>query len=120
MASRWCAASSRLVGPAHARMILYTGARIDAAEAERIGLINRAVADEDLSDAVVDIARAIADNAPLSVAASKLSVEQVMRDPADRDLEGVERSLAACFDSTDYREGRTAFLEKRPPRFQGR
>jgi enoyl-CoA hydratase len=109
-----------LVGPAHARMILYTGAPIDAAEAERIGLINRAVADEDLSDAVVDIARAIADNAPLSVAASKLSVEQVMRDPADRDLEGVERSLAACFDSTDYREGRTAFLEKRPPRFQGR
>jgi enoyl-CoA hydratase/carnithine racemase len=109
-----------LVGQANARMILFTGSRIDAAEAERIGLVNRTVADEDLSDTVVDIARVIADNAPLSVAASKLSIEQTLRDPPDRDLESVDRALAACFDSTDYREGRAAFLEKRPPRFQGR
>lgn len=109
-----------LVGPAHARMLLLTGARIGAAEAARIGLVNRVVPDEDLSDTVVDIARTIADNAPLSVRAAKLIVEQATRDPDRRDAAAVEAAVAACFDSEDYREGRTAFLEKRAPRFTGR
>ena len=109
-----------LVGPANTRMILYTGARIDAQEAARIGLVNRVVADEDLSDTVLEIARQIADNAPLSVAASKLTVEQALRDPGQRDMDAIKRAGDACFDSADYREGRTAFMEKRPPRFQGR
>ena len=109
-----------LVGLAHARMILYTGGRIDAAEAERIGLINRAVPDEELSDAVLDIARTIADNAPLSLAASKHAVEQALRDAGERDAAGLKAHMDACFDSADYREGRTAFMEKRPPRFVGR
>lgn len=101
-------------------MLLYTGARIDAAEAQRIGLVNRVVPDEDLSDTVVDLARTIADNAPLSLRASKLIVNQAVRDPGDRDMQAVEQTVAACFDSEDYREGRTAFMEKRPPRFRGR
>jgi enoyl-CoA hydratase len=109
-----------LVGPAHARMILYTGTRFDAAEAQRIGLINRMVADDELSDVVIDIARTIADNAPLSIAASKITVSNVVKDAAERDTEATKRAIAACFDSADYREGRTAFMEKRPPKFQGR
>jgi enoyl-CoA hydratase/carnithine racemase len=109
-----------LVGPAHARMILYTGQRFDSAEAQRIGLINRMVPDTELSDVVIDLARTIADNAPLSVAASKVSVSNAMKDAADRDMEAMQRMTAACFDSADYREGRTAFMEKRSPRFQGR
>jgi enoyl-CoA hydratase len=109
-----------LVGPAHARMLLYTGARIDAAEAERIGLINRAVADEDLSDTVADLARTIADNAPLSVVAAKLIVNETMKAERERDMAAVERAVAACFDSDDYREGRRAFMDKRTPRFSGR
>ncbi len=109
-----------LVGPANARMILYTGRRFDPVEAQRIGLINRMVPDEELSDTVIDLARTIADNAPLSVAASKHAIAQVLRDPADRDTEGLERNMNAAFDSADYREGRTAFMEKRRPVFQGR
>jgi len=109
-----------LVGPAQARMILYTGTRFDAAEAQRIGLINRMVPDNELSDAVIDIARTIADNAPLSVAASKVSVDNAVMDAAARDMEQMQRMMAACFDSADYREGRTAFMEKRAPKFQGR
>jgi enoyl-CoA hydratase len=109
-----------LVGPAHARMILYTGKRIDAAEAERIGLINKMVSEEDLNEAVLDIARTIADNAPLSVAASKLTITEVMKDPADRDMDAVRAAGKLCFDSEDYKEGRRAFMEKRQPVFTGR
>jgi len=109
-----------LVGPAHARMILYTARRIDAAEAERIGLINQMVADEDLNDTVLEIARTIADNAPLSVAASKLTINEMLKDPDKRDVAAMKRMMQTCFDSADFKEGRTAFMEKRAPRWVGR
>ncbi len=101
-----------VVGPAHARMLLYTGSRIDAREAGRIGLVNRVVGDAELSDVVVDLARTIADNAPLSLRAAKLAV-------AGDDPAAIDTAIAACFDSADYREGRAAFQAKRPPRFTG-
>ena len=109
-----------LVGPAHARMILYTAKRIDAAEAERIGLINKMTAAEALNDVVLDIARSIADNAPLSIAASKLTINEMMKDESQRDMAAVKRMAEICFNSADYKEGRTAFMEKRTPRFVGR
>ena len=101
-----------VVGPAHARMLLYTGNRIGAREAERIGLVNQVVADADLSDTVLDLARTIADNAPLSVRAAKLAV-------AGDDPVAIDAAITACFDSADYREGRQAFAGKRAPRFRG-
>jgi enoyl-CoA hydratase/carnithine racemase len=110
----------QLVGPAHARMILYTGTRIGAEEAARIGLINRVVPEDSLADAVLDLAHTIAGNAPLSIAANKLCIDNVLKDPADRDLDAIARAGRTCLDSADYREGRTAFMEKRQPRFQGR
>jgi enoyl-CoA hydratase len=109
-----------LVGPAHARMILYTAKRFDAAEAQRIGLINRMTPEESLNDVVLDIARTIADNAPLSVAASKVIINEMIKDESQRDMEAVQRVTDLCFNSADYKEGRTAFMEKRPPRFTGR
>jgi enoyl-CoA hydratase/carnithine racemase len=109
-----------LVGPAHARMILYSARRIDAAEAERIGLINKMVQDEELNDYVLDLARTIADNAPLSVAASKLTINEMLKDESQRDMGAIERMMETCFNSADYKEGRTAFMEKRAPRWQGR
>ncbi|HUA76593.1 MAG TPA: enoyl-CoA hydratase-related protein, partial [Acetobacteraceae bacterium] len=100
--------------------ILYSGARIDAAEAMRIGLVNRVVAPELLEKEVSALARQLAENAPLSLAASKLAVAAALQDPAERDLEGLLAASQACFNSADYREGRTAFMEKRRPQFVGR
>ena len=109
-----------LVGPANARMLLYSGQRIDAGEAQRIGLVNRAVANEELSNVVAELARVIADNAPLSVRAMKLAVTEAVKDESQRDSVIVETAIAGCFNSEDYREGRAAFMEKRAPRFLGR
>jgi enoyl-CoA hydratase/carnithine racemase len=108
-----------LVGPANARMILYTGGRIDAVEALRIGLVNRVVEPAELPETVQKLARTLAENAPLSIAASKLAVAAALKDAAGRDMAGLARASQACFDSADYREGRTAFMEKRQPHFTG-
>ena len=108
-----------LVGPAHAGMMLYTGERISAAEAARIGLVNRVVKNEELDGVVAEISHTIAHNAPLSIGANKLTIEQVLRDPEERDMEALRQANIACFNSQDYREGRTAFLEKRTPMFRG-
>ena len=107
-----------LVGPAHARMLLYSGTRIDAREAERIGLVNRTVPPENLRTSVDELAVTIARNAPLSIHAAQLAVA-ASEVPGSVDARALDAAIAACFDSADYREGRAAFQEKRPPRFQG-
>jgi enoyl-CoA hydratase len=108
-----------LVGPAHARKLLYTGQRIESAEAQRIGLVNEVVDDAELSERVMDLARTIADNAPLSVHAMKLTVNEAAKPTGPRDHAAVEAAIAACFDSEDFYEGSAAFLEKRLARFRG-
>ena len=58
-------------------------------------------------------------NAPLTVRAAKIAAREAMRDPDRRRLADVEAAVAACFDSADFKEGRTAFMEKRTPAFRG-
>jgi enoyl-CoA hydratase len=109
-----------LVGPSWARLLMYTGMRIDAAEAVRIGLVDRVVADAELWNATSEIARTISGNAPLAIKAAKITIAQVLKDTEERDMAAIKQIGTDCMDSEDFREGRRAFMEKRKPQFRGR
>ena len=109
-----------LVGPSWARLLMYTGMRIDSAEAVRIGLVDRVVPDAGLWDATSEIARTISGNAPLAIQAAKITIAQVLKDPEKRDMDAIKAIGTACMDSEDFREGRQAFMEKRKPQFKGK
>jgi enoyl-CoA hydratase len=108
------------VGAAWTAEILFSARRVDARLAERIGLVNRVVAAERLEAEVAELAQAIRDNAPLTVAACKAAIREARREPAKRDAARVAALVEACFRSQDYSEGQRAFAEKRRPRFSGR
>ena len=109
-----------LVGPSRAKEIFFTARRYAAPEALAIGLVNEVVPAALLLGHVREIAQRIAGNAPLTIASVKRIVSELAKPGEQRDLGGIHASIAACFESEDYREGVSAFLEKREPRFAGR
>ncbi|HEX4904693.1 MAG TPA: enoyl-CoA hydratase [Acidimicrobiales bacterium] len=110
----------QLVGPSWASEILFSARRLTAAEALHCGLVNRVTTVDALRDEVWSLASTIRDNAPLTVASLKAAIREARRPPEKRDLDRVAAMVEACFRSDDYKEGQAAFLEKRPPRFEGR
>ena len=110
----------QLVGPAMANEIMFTARRLNAAEAQQAGLVNRVVPVDKLEETVTEIAKTISRNAPLSVNASKVTIKEVLKDESQRDLAKLAKISEDCFNSADYQEGRQAFMEKREPVFIGR
>ena len=108
------------VGPGAARDIVFSARMIPAGEAYAIGLVQRVVPDGTLADTVTEYARTVAANAPLTVKGMKLIVNEVLKSDGERDMARCQELVDACFGSEDYVEGRTAFMEKRPPAFKGR
>ena len=109
----------RIVGPAHAAELLYTGRILEGAEAERIGLVNRAVDAEAVLPEALEMARAMALSAPGAVRGTK----QALAHSLDTDLAGQldfeAHQQSLCYESADLGEGLAAAREKRPPRFRG-
>jgi enoyl-CoA hydratase len=112
-------ALAELVGPSCTKDILFSARFLDAEEALGIGLINKIISKDELEATVRDYANLIGGNAPLTIKAVKASVRELLRDPAKRDLEKLNKLVNQCFDSKDYAEGRRAFMEKRKPVFTG-
>ena len=109
----------RLVGPAFTAEIFYTARQFNAEEARVMGLVNRVVKEQDLEVTVSDMIARIAQNAPLSIKAVKESLIESGKPESEWDLSAHEATIRQCQTSADYTEGRTAFMEKRKPKFIG-
>ena len=110
----------RIVGSGAARDLLFTGRQVTAAEAFRLGLVDRLAPADSVLEAAGALAASIAANAPLAVRAVKRALEESLGTPP-ADARRAVNALRGALDATsDYEEGLAAFAERREPRFTGR
>ncbi len=111
---------ARAIGKARAMELVLTGRRIDAAEADRLGLLTAVVPAAETVDRALELAGRIAGQAPLAVAAAKASVVAAQETGLADGLRVERDRFERLFATEDQREGMVAFLEKRAPVFRGR
>lgn len=111
---------TRIVGTAKALEIMYTGDIIDAREAEKLGIVNKVVAAEELMMVTGELARKVAERPPIALELTKQAVYKALVNDIDAQftLEGYSQRI--CMESDDFIEGRESFIEKRQPKFRGK
>lgn len=109
----------RLIGRARAKDLILTGRRIDAVEAERIGLVNRVAASGKLRETALEVAEQIARNGPVAVRAAKAAIDTGSELPIQEGLEVEARCYERVLPTQDRLEALAAFAEKRKPRYTG-
>jgi enoyl-CoA hydratase len=110
----------RLVGVAKAKELIFTAARLNAAEALSLGLVNRVVPADRLAEATMALAREIAAKPPLAVRLAKQVIDKGLQTDTQTALDFELYAAAILFDTEDRKEGMRAFVEKRAPQFRGR
>ena len=108
----------RAVGPFHARKLLVTAERINAGTAMGIGLVEEAVASEQLFERAESILSAICRNSPYAVKHSKRLVEMCVKDPNLFYVADTALPMVKSLGYADFKEGTSAFMEKRQAEFQ--
>jgi len=109
----------RLIGWGRAKELIYTGRIIDAAEAERIGLVEKVVPQDKLEEEISQLAESIASKSPLISKLAKKTINRGMHTDLAAGLSYERAIFALCFATEDHKEGINAFLEKRSPHFKG-
>lgn len=109
----------RLLGPARAAEVAMLAEPIDAATAERLGLVNRVVPADRLMDEARSLARRLAEGAPLALGLTKRAIRQSLGSDLASQLDLEAQLQAVAGRSRDHAEGVAAFVEKRPARFTG-
>jgi len=109
-----------LIGPGAAKDLFFTARKVGTDEARALGLVSRVAAPDQLDALLAEYTGALADNAPLTVAAAKAITAEILKPSTDTDLARCQALIQGCFASEDYAEGRKAFMEKRRPVFKGR
>jgi enoyl-CoA hydratase/carnithine racemase len=107
------------VGHARTREMLFLGGRYSAEEADAMGLVHRVLPDAELEPFIEQTVETLAGNAPLSIANSKTILEEFVKSSGAPDYARMQAAFERCMRSSDSREGRLAFREKRKPRFTG-
>lgn len=110
----------RRIGLARAKELSLTGRMVDAAEAERIGLVGRVVSAADLADVARTTAAELASGAPLAQRFVKAGLDRSSEMTFEQALSFEQTAQALLLTSEDFIEGVVSFVEKRPPRFNGR
>ena len=110
----------RLIGWAKAAELYYRARTIDAAECLSIGLVNAVVPNDELMPTAMQWAQEIADNAPMAVQTTKRMMRMGLEESYDTAVDHLMVHLNGMFQSDDFQEGVSAFLERRKPNFTGR
>lgn len=109
-----------LVGPNRAKEFLMRGNLIDAVDAERMGLVNYALPQEQVLPKARELAQELADGAPWAIRWTKLAVNKAIKDQFNLIMDASYALEMCTFQTSDHREAVRAFVEKRKPRFTGR
>ena len=110
----------RFMSTGKALEMLFTGDLVSATEAEYKGLVDRILSENEIDEAVANLAKRIASNAPIATELAKHLVRISMSTAVDIGLQYENDSFSYCFTTEDSNEGRAAFAEKRQPQFKGR